>query len=421
MGAIVSAVEENSAAQELQISRGDEIISINGIKPLDLIDYTFLIKTEELDLHIKRANGEEEIIEIEKDFDDDLGIIFESAIFDRIKPCVNNCIFCFVDQQPKGLRESLYVKDDDWRLSYLQGSYITLTNMTRKDYNRLQMLRIGPLYVSVHTTNPVLREKMMKNPRAKDILKELKKLEKLEIPIHSQIVLCPGFNDGRELEQTLTDLSRLKNVISTAIVPLGLTKFREEKLTPVTRETALATLEIAKRFDFVQCADEFFILAQKDFPSASYYKGYGQLEDGVGAVRMLLDDFDKRKNCLKDSKEIVEMTILTSKTGAFALNEIKRQIEQFKNLKLNLVEVSSSFWGEKITVTGLITGFDIVRTVKETGIKEFFISSVMLRPLDNEFLDGLSVKDIEKQTGAKIHVMKDNYSTHEIVEYFEVK
>lgn len=421
MAALVCSVEEGSIAQELEITQKDEIIAINGIKPLDLIDYTFLIKTEELELHIKRANGEEEIIEIEKDFDEDLGIIFESAIFDRIKSCANNCIFCFVDQQPKGLRESLYIKDDDWRLSYLQGSYITLTNMTQKDYDRLEKLRIGPLYVSVHTTNPELREKMMKNRRAKYILKELKKLEQLDIPIHTQIVLCPEFNDGKELEKTLKDLSGFKNIISTAIVPLGLTKFRKENLTPVGPEIALETIEIAEKYNFVQCADEFFVLAGREIPPASYYKGYWQLEDGVGMLRMLIDDFQKRKKRLKPLKTQREMKILTSKTGVMALEPVKKEIEKFKNLKLNLIEVSSSFWGEKITVAGLMTGSDIIRAIKKTGKGEFFIPSVMLRPIDNEFLDGITLAEVEKRTDSIIHVLNDNYSTREIVEYFEVK
>jgi len=421
MGAIVSEVEEGSIASEIGILPKDEILFLNGIKPLDLIDYGFSVKCEDLELHLKRSNGEEEIFEIEKDFDDDLGIIFESAVFDGVKKCANNCVFCFVDQQPEGLRESLYVKDDDWRLSYLHGSYITLTNMTNKDYERLERLRVGPLYVSVHTTNPQLRVKMMKNKRAANVLQELKKLEALEIPLHTQIVLCPDYNDGDELRRTLKDLSGFENIVSVAIVPLGLTKFREEGLKPVGREVAEETIKIANEFDFAQCADEFFILAGEDFPPAEYYKGYGQLEDGVGALRMFLDDFEERKGLLKDSPKPLRMTILTSKTGMLALGKIKNEVEKFKNLYLDLIEVKSDFWGDKITVTGLITGSDVLNALKNITRDKVFISSVMLKAREDEFLDGLRVKEIEEKTGVKIGVLKENYSTSEIIEFFEVK
>src|SRR5574344_1785522 len=212
MPAIVNKVEKNSIAEELEISSGDVIVSIDGKKMTDLIDYNYMCKSELLTLEIKKKNGEIEEIELEKDFDEDLGIIFESAVFDRIKPCLNHCIFCFVDQQPKGLRKTLYVKDDDYRLSYLQGTYITMTNLTSKDKERIEKLGLGPFYISVHTTNPDLRVKMLKNPHAGEILKNLKWLEKNHIQIHLQIVLCPKFNDGEELKRTLSDLQKLKNV-----------------------------------------------------------------------------------------------------------------------------------------------------------------------------------------------------------------
>ncbi len=301
MTAIVNKVEENSIAEELEIQAGDEILSIDEQILSDLIDYNFLCKSELLTLEIKKVDGEIEVIEIEKDFDEDLGIVFESAVFDKIKPCLNKCIFCFVDQQPKGLRDSLYIKDDDYRLSYLQGTYITLTNVTEKDKKRIEQLGLGPFYISVHTTNPELRIKMLKNPNAGKILENLKWLEKNHIPVHLQIVLCPEYNDGKELERTLADLKKLKNVLSIAIVPVGITKFRkkesEAKLYPVTKEIAQETIEIAEKFNkdvkkqTACCSDEFFLLAEKELPSKKYYGNFSQLEDGVGALRLLLDDF----------------------------------------------------------------------------------------------------------------------------------
>ena len=213
MPAIVNKVLKDSIAEELEIAPQDEIMSIDGVKMLDMIDYNYLCKSELITLEIKKRNGEIEEIEIEKDFDEDLGIVFESAVFDRVKPCLNKCIFCFVDQQPKGLRETLYIKDDDYRLSYLQGTYITLTNLSDKDKERIKKMHLGPFYISVHTTNPDLRIKMLRNPNAGKIMENLTWFRKNKIPFHAQIVLCPGYNDGKELERTLNDLASLKHTV----------------------------------------------------------------------------------------------------------------------------------------------------------------------------------------------------------------
>ena len=228
MPAKVSEVLKGSIAEELEIQAGDEIVSIDDTQMLDMIDYNFMCKADFLTLEIKKADGEIEVIELEKDYDEDLGIIFESAVFDRVKPCLNKCIFCFVDQQPKGLRETLYIKDDDYRLSYLQGTYITLTNLKEEDKERIKRMHLGPFYISVHTTNPDLRVKMLRNPNPGKALENLKWFRKNKIPFHAQIVLCPGYNDGKELERTLSDLAELKNtVLSVAIVPVGITQFRK--------------------------------------------------------------------------------------------------------------------------------------------------------------------------------------------------
>src|SRR5574344_627358 len=296
MSSIISEIFENSIAQELGLEKGDEIISINKNIPIDLIDYKFLINDEFINLKIKKKNGEFEEIEIEKDFDEDLGIIFECAVFDKIKPCLNKCIFCFVDQQPKGLRKSLYIKDDDYRLSFLQGTYVTLTNLTEKDKKRIETLHLGPLFVSVHTTNPDLRVKMLRNPKASEIMENLSWLNKNNIPFHAQIVLCPDFNDKNELKRTLCDLKKFKrNLLSVAIVPVGITKFRKEKLKQIDEKSALETIKIVEDFNVEMkkqiccCSDEFFLCAKKEIPSTKYYNNFSQIEDGVGAIRLLKD------------------------------------------------------------------------------------------------------------------------------------
>ena len=273
MKIIVSQVEKDSIAYELGLCAGDEIISINNSVPRDIIDYSFLVKDEEILLHIKHKSGEEELFEIEKDFDDDLGISFESAVFDRVKPCCNKCIFCFVDQQPKGLRKSLYVKDDDWRLSYLQGTYITLTNMKEKDWQRLENFRPSPLFVSIHTTNPNLRAKMLNNPNAARIMDDLERLKKNDIKIHGQIVLCPTYNDGDELLRTLEDLKKFKKILnSLAIVPVGVSKFRKEKLKTVDKKVANFVIKAVENFNLemkknvAMASDEFFLISGREIP-----------------------------------------------------------------------------------------------------------------------------------------------------------
>ena len=292
MPAIVNKVLSGSIAEELEIETGDEIVSIDDATMQDMIDYNFMTKSEILTLEVKKLNGEIEVIEIEKDFDEDLGIVFESAVFDKVKPCLNKCIFCFVDQQPKGLRNTLYIKDDDYRLSFLQGTYITLTNLTEKDKERIKRMQLGPFYVSVHTTNPELRVKMLRNPNAGKIMDNLQWFRKNKIPFHAQIVLCPGFNDGDELERTLADLASLKNtVLSVAVVPVGVTQFRAEELRQVDEVVAKKTIEIASKYKKVCLSDEFFLLAGEPIPQTSYYGNFSQLEDGVGALRLLIDNY----------------------------------------------------------------------------------------------------------------------------------
>lgn len=441
MPAIISKTEKDSIAEELEIEAGDEILSIDGEKLSDLIDYNFMCKSELLTLEIKKKNGEIEEIEIEKDFDEDLGIIFESAVFDKIKPCLNKCIFCFVDQQPKGLRDSLYIKDDDYRLSYLQGTYITLTNLSNKDKERIEKMHLGPFYISVHTTNPELRVKMLKNPKAAEILNHLKWFDKHGIPMHLQIVLCPKYNDGEEFRRTLSDIKKLKNVLSIAIVPVGITKFRKKskgveggELFPVTPEIAAETIQIAEEFNgsikknLVCCSDEFFLLAKKSVPQKKYYGNFCQLEDGVGAIRLLLEDFKKHKKELpKKLKTPQNLLFATSQLAKGSMEEISKELNKIENLSSEVVGVKSEYWGENITVAGLITSEDLIESINSLSpltshpSPVVIIPSVMLRAFTEDFLDGKTLDYVKEKTGLEFFVVKDCYSIKEIVDFVIAK
>lgn len=428
MPAVVSEVLENSIAQELEIEKGDKIISINNEKPQDMIDYRYMMCAEEIELEIEKTNGETEIYEIEKDFDEDLGVVFESAVFDRIKPCTNRCIFCFVDQQPEGLRKSLYIKDDDYRLSYLQGTYVTLTNLTQKDRERIEKLHLGPLYVSVHTTNPELRVKMLSNPRAANIIEDLKWLKKADIPIHAQIVLCPGYNDGQELERTLSDFAKFKSIIeSVAIVPVGITKFHQNGLKTLTKSNALHVIKQVEEFNkkvkkqLAMASDEFFLKADYPVPEKKYYGNFAQIEDGVGALRLLMDDFEKnRKKIPLSVKKPKEIIFATTPSAAKLVGCIADELNKVKNLQCSVIELKNNFFGDNVIVAGLITGNDLICQLKEKSkelnIKNVIIPSIMLRPFTEDFLDNVTLKEVEQALDCKIFPINDIYSAGEIID-----
>ena len=416
MPAIVNSVISGSIAEELEIQKGDELLSIDGNNLQDMIDYNFYMKSELITVEIKKLDVEIEEIELEKDYDEDLCIVFESAVFDRIKPCLNHCVFCFVDQQPKGLRDTLYIKDDDYRLSYLQGTYITLTNLTEKDKDRIKRMHLGPFYVSVQTTNPELRVKMLRNPNAGKALENLKWFRKNKIPFHAQIVLCPGLNDGAELERTLSDLAELKNtVLSTAIVPVGITQFRADgELKRVDKKCAIETVEIASKYKRVCCSDEFYFLADKPIPPAKYYGSFCQLDDGVGALRMTLDDFNKRKLPKSVSKPY-KMVFACSYAAKNMLEEVAANLNKIKNLTVQVCPVKSNYWGQDITVAGLITTEDLIRTVKDVECDVVVIPSVMLRPYTEDFLDGKNLTYVKEQSKKNFYVQQNIYSLEEVV------
>ena len=418
MVAIVSSIIKGSIAEELEIESGDELLSIDGQVMLDMIDYTFYCKSEFLTIEIKKTNGEIEEIELEKDFDEDLGIVFESAVFDKIKPCLNKCIFCFVDQQPKGLRNTLYIKDDDYRLSYLQGTYITLTNLNKADKERIKRMHLGPFYISVHTTNPDLRVKMLKNPNAAKIMENLNWFKDNDIPFHAQIVLCPDINDGKELQRTLEDLTSLgEALLSVAIVPVGITQFREGNiLKEVTSNIAQETIQIASKYHKVCCSDEFFLLANKEIPSTEYYGNFSQLDDGVGAIRALLDDFDSYKlpNSLHKN---LNLAFAVSYAGFDALNYVSKKLNNIDNLNSIVLPVKSKYWGKNITVAGLITSQDLIETIDNVECDYVVVPGVMLKPYSDMFLDGETLSNVEKLTKKKFLVIQNQYSLKELIDF----
>ncbi|MBQ2645495.1 DUF512 domain-containing protein [bacterium] len=424
MPAKVIEVQKNSIADDLGISAGDEILKINGQIPKDYIDYSYLTSCEELNIWVKHKDGSPEIYEIEKDFDEELGIVFQSAIFDKIKPCTNHCIFCFIDGQPKGLRDTLYIKDDDYRLSYLQGSYVTLTNLTQKDMERIALMHLGPLYVSVHSMNGELRAKMLRNPKAKNIKEHLNFLKNNDIPFHAQIVLCPDFNDGEELKYTLNELYKFKSVLlSVAIVPVGITKYRKDKLKTVDKEKALECIGLVDEFNkkrkkFPVClSDEFFLIAEKEVPPAKYYCGFGQIEDGVGALRLLKDDFEKRfKKLPKKLKKPIRITFGTSKSAYLTFKIFQERLNTIENLTVEVVKIEPKFWGQDISVAGLICYQDLVDAISPYNPTNLIIPSVMLSPYTNDFLDGKNLDDLKNELNCKIHVIKDIYSSKEFFE-----
>ena len=324
---VIKEIQPGSIAEELEdLEVGDAVISINDTQIEDIFDYQFLIQDEYLELLVQKKDGEEWVYEIEKDFDEDLGLVFEEPLMDQYRSCHNKCIFCFIDQMPKGMRDTLYFKDDDSRLSFLQGNYITLTNMKEKDLNRIIRYRLAPINISVHTTNPELRCKMLNNRFAGKILEQIKMLYEAEIPMNAQIVLCKDINDKAELERTIQDLSEFMPYMeSLSVVPIGLTKFRDNlyPLEIFDQQSALETLDMIHKWQkklleekgnrFVHASDEWFCLAGLPFPDEEYYDGYGQLENGVGMMRLFISEFEEAMEKSKESDKKIEVSVVTAK------------------------------------------------------------------------------------------------------------
>lgn len=415
---IIEEVKKGSIAEELEIEVGDILLSINGRKVKDIIDYKYLISDEYLEIAIKKKNGEVWHYEIEKDYDEDLGLVFTNPLIDKAKSCRNKCIFCFIDQLPPNMRETLYFKDDDSRLSFLQGNFITLTNMNDEEIQRIIDYRLSPINVSVHTTNPELRIRMLNNKNAGKIYDILKRFSEANLVINCQIVLVPEINDGAELERTLNDLSKLHpSINSVAVVPVGITKYRENlpRIRPFTVKEANELLnyifEKQKAFinslgtRFVFASDEFFALTNRPIPSYQEYEGFPQLENGVGLMRLfedeVVDELRKIKTpIIRDRKFIIA-------TGTIAYNfmcKIRDLIyEKFKGLELKVVPIKNNFFGETITVSGLITGKDLIEQLMEyKNYDKIIIPRSMLKHDENIFLDDLTLDDVSNALNIEI-------------------
>ncbi|ACB53648.1 hypothetical protein cce_4300 [Crocosphaera subtropica ATCC 51142] len=421
----ITTVLPGSIAEEVGFEAGDAIVSINGTQPRDLIDYNFLCADEFLELEVLDSQGKIHYVEIEKDYDDNLGLEFETALFDGLIQCNNRCPFCFIDQQPPGKRDTLYLKDDDYRLSFLYGSYLTLTNLTQKEWQRIEVMRLSPLFVSVHATEPDLRIRLLKNERAGLIKEQFKWFQERRLQIHAQVVVCPGINDGVHLEQTLKDLSEfhqgeIPTILSAAVVPVGLTKFRptEDELIPVSQEKARQVItqvqnlqkEFYQKFNshFAWLADEWFLIAQEELPPESHYEDYPQIGNGVGSIRRFIKEFhDTAKQLLPEKiDEKKSLTWVVGNAVEKAFHPLVKQLNKVENLTINLAALNSDYWGQEITVTGLLTGQDIISQLKDRDLGDgILLPSIMLKQHDTVFLDDMSVEEVSKTLNTSIFIV----------------
>lgn len=428
MDIVITNVEKESIAEEAGIEVGDILCSINGNRVHDIIEYRFLLNDENINVLVKKPNGEEWDIEIEKDYDEDLGIEFEDPFMDSPKRCSNKCIFCFIDQLPKGMRESLYFKDDDSRLSFLHGNFITLTNMKDDDIERIIKYRISPINISVHTTNPDLRVKMLNNKNAGKIISLIQRLVDGGIKINCQIVLCPGINDGCELQRTLNDLFYFyPSVENVAIVPVGISKYREKlfSLEGYTKETSSGVIRLVEGMQeefikecgepFARLGDEFYINAGMELPDYEHYGDYEQLEDGIGMIRYF--EYRIREDLIQTNfnGDGTSLGLITGISSSEFMKRISREIEEHLNIKLVVYTVKNNFFGERITVTGLITGRDIIEQVKGR-IREdvLLVPANMLKAEEDIFLDDVTLESLEKELGIKI--VKCKYTGDDLID-----
>lgn len=419
-GMVVEKIIPNSIAEEIAIESGDLVISVNGTEIEDLISYKYLIADNYLEIYISKNNGEEIIYEVEKDYDEDLGIIFSTATIDGIRPCQNHCLFCFVDQMPKGMRKSLYIKDDDYRFSFIHGNFVTLTNLTSKDMDRIVSMHLSPLYISVHATDPLVRQKLLNNSQADNILEQLKKLASFKIKMHTQVVLCPDINDGVILNNTIEQLADLfPNILSLAIVPVGLTKFRKHlyPLNSFTKQSAQTVLKQITGWQnkllhrlgtrFVFAADEFYLLAEWQIPETNSYEGFPQLENGVGLVRSFLDDLKKFEKIIPQSiSKPKEISLVYASSPAKIIKDLVKRLNQVENLTVFGYLIPHHFWGERITVTGLLTGGDLIAELKDKPLGDtLYLPEVMVRKEYSLFLDNRTINEVASLLNIKIEII----------------
>ena len=405
MNGLITKIAAGSLAEELELVAGDKILKINGKTPLDIIDLSFQLAEEEIELLIEHADGEREIIEFEKDIDEELGAEFESAVFDGIKRCKNHCVFCFVDMIAPNMRKTLSIKDDDYRLSFLFGNFITLTNLTAKDFARIKKFHLSPLFISVHSMNPDLRAKMLRTPLGAKIQTQLDELEKAGVEYHTQVVLCKDLNDGAELDFTITEiLKRRPHALSLAIVPVGVTRHRRDKfpLKQFDKESAAKVIAQVEEYQkkiraecgqtFIYLGDEFYLLAEKELPPVEFYDDFPQIENGIGMTRNFIEEFLAISNDevgIRNDNWVIDVV-----SGTSFAKVLKELVADKSNVRI--LPVENKFFGSKVNVSGLLTGGDIISALRGGKRDLILIPATALKSGEEIFLDDVTLAEMKK-------------------------
>lgn len=426
---MVSRVLPGSIAEELEITTGDRLISINGYEMEDIFDYQFLTQDEYIEVLIEKPDGEQWLLEVDKDADEDLGIEFENGLMDEYRHCCNKCVFCFIDQMPPGMRETLYFKDDDSRLSFLQGNYVTLTNMSESDIERICKYHLSPINISFQTMNPELRCKMLNNRFAGEALKKVDILKEAGICMNGQIVLCKGLNDGAELEFSIREMMKyIPNLESVSVVPVGLTRFREGlyPLEPFEKEDAIRVIQTIEKYQkecyekygihFIHASDEWYLLAEMELPEEERYDGYLQLENGVGMLRLLKNEFEAalkermKKDKMRGSQLKGEISLATGLLAYSTILPMAEQImEAYPGVRIHVYPITNYFFGERITVSGLLTGQDLMQqlTGKNLG-STLLLPENVLRSGEDVFLDDIRLGELENALQVPVNIVKSS-------------
>jgi len=417
----IKKVLPNSIAEELGIQEGDILISVNGKEIEDVFDYRYLISDEIITLLIRNKDLEEWEYEIEKDINEDIGLVFENELMDCLKSCKNKCVFCFIDQLPPSMRKTVYFKDDDWRMSFLTGNYITLTNMKEKDFERLFYYHLSPINISVHATDPEVRKKMLTNRFAGDILDKIKRIVDAGIEINCQIVLCKGLNDGEILKKSLEDLENFfPRVKSISIVPVGISKFRHNlyPLEAFEKDDAKEVINMVHKLQdyykekygsyILYCADEFYITAEEEIPSIHRYEDFPQIENGVGMLALMKEEFDEYFKQLPDIiPDKINISIATGIASYSFINGlVSRLMNKYSNLTVKIYPIKNDFFGDKITVSGLMTGQDLINQLKDKELgSRLLLPENAFRDNDTILLDDVYIEDLEKQFNIPIEIV----------------
>ena len=415
---LISAVRKNSLAEAAGIVAGDKLVAVDGVQVKDIIELSFYTSDYEVELELENAQGQRRQVHIDKYPDEDLGLEFEAAVFDKVSTCYNNCIFCFVDQMIPGMRKGLYVRDDDYRLSFLYGNFITLTNLKEEDFQRIIQTHMTPLYVSVHATDPKVRCEMMHNRFAGELMDKLERLFAAGIEVHTQIVCCPGYNDGVILSKSFHDLyARHPHVLTMAVVPVGITKHREglHPLRTFTKEEAAVLIDQVTPWQrqcreetgktFIYLGDEFYLLAGRDVPTAEWYDGFPQLENGIGLTRSFVDEWQATLPSLSSYQAASPAVIPVGESAFTVLQPLLDALNKQFSTAHSFVPVPNQFFGSKVNVTGLLTASDILRTCKESG-KRLILPAVVLNN-DKLFLDDTALEQFRKEYPGKVDIAKD--------------